>query len=137
MVVALLVTDAVCFRRTPSGDLLFPLALARGLEAVAIGCRTRILMFAGEWFLNLQAGVKYLPSLDGVTIPERAAILGQAFDPIKAKAEFRRVLLTTPGVISIPELEVAFDGPTRNLVVSWVARTAFGDTPPDTLRRQF
>ncbi len=133
---ALLITDPVCFRRKPDGDLLFPLELARGLEAVSIGVRTRILMFAGEWFLDLLAGIKYLRSLDGTTVPERAALLGQRFDPVKAKSEYRREILATPGVLSVPTLLATFDGTQRRLGVTWVARTVFGDTPVETLSRE-
>lgn len=132
---ALLITDGVCFRRTQSGDLKFPLELARGLEAVAIGIRTRLQLFATEWFLNFVAGVRWLPSRDGITVPERAAILGQHFDPLKARTEFRREMLTTPGVVDVPYLETTFDSARRNLDVRWIARTAFGDTPVDRLTR--
>jgi hypothetical protein len=134
---ALLVTDPVCFRRDANGDLKFPLELARGLEAVAIGIRTRVLLFAGEWFLNMLAGVKWLPSRDGVTVPEREALLGQHFDEVKTRRELRREILTTPGVIALPTLDVSFDNAARTLEVGWVARTAFGDTPPDAIRREF
>lgn len=134
---ALLSTDGVCFRRTPEGDLKFPLELARGLEAVAIGIRSRLLLFAGEWFLNTLVGMRWLPSVDGVTIPERAAILGQHFDPLKLKTEFRREIMTTPGVVGVPFITSTFGGETRTADVSWVARTVFGDTPLDRISRSF
>lgn len=133
----LLSTDGVCFRRDANGDLLFPLQLARGLEAVAIGARARLLLFAGEWFLNLLAGVKWLASADRLLIPESAAILGEHYDEVKAKAEFRRELLTTPGVVDVPMLVTSFDSDARRLGVTWIARTLFGDTPVDSLARTF
>lgn len=134
---ALLVSDPVCFRRLPNGDVKFPLELAAGLEAVAIGIRTRAQLFAGEWFLNFKAGIRYLASRDGVTVPESAALLAQHYDPLKARAEFRRELLTTPGVIDLPTLETSFDAPTRKLALRIAAKTQFGDTPVLTVERTF
>jgi len=128
----LLETNPVCFARDLNNDLEFPLRLVSGLEAVAIGIRTRLLLFAGEWFLDLDAGVEYLPTEDGA-IPESAAILGQRFDPVKARTSFLREILSTPGVVDVPILRLSFDGPTRVLSITWVARTRFGDTEPDTL----
>lgn len=131
---ALLVTDPVCFARdSETSDLVFPLRLVSGLEAVAIGIRTRILTCRGEWFLDLDIGIPYLP--DGDAVPARDAILGQRFDPIKTRAAFLREILSTPGVFEVPILQTSFDGATRILRVSWVARTRFGDTEPDTLTK--
>lgn len=128
----LLETDSVCFARDANGDLEFPLRLASGLEAVAIGVRTRLLLFAGEWFLDLDAGIKYLPTDDGVIL-ESAAILGQPFDPVKTRSEFLREILSTPGVVDVPILRLGFDGSTRVLSITWVAQTRFGDTDQNIL----
>lgn len=121
---ALLVTDPVCFGRTADGDLEIPLRLAAGLEAVAIGVRSRLLLFAGEWFLDLAAGVPYLP---GLGVDERAALLGQRYDALRTRAAFRREILATPGVVALTALQTSFDGPSRRLSVSWRARCAFGE----------
>jgi hypothetical protein len=132
--VALLSTDPVCFARTIAGDLSFPLRFATGIDAVAIGIRARLLLFAGEWFLDLDAGIPYLPSIDGSdAVPERAAILGQPFDEVKTRAAFRREILSVLGVVALPLLTIAFDGATRRLAINWRAKTAFGDTSPDSL----
>lgn len=130
---ALLSTDMVCFKRTPDGDLKFPLEAASGLEAAAIGARTRVQLCEGEWFLNLDAGIPYLPN-EGV--PKSRAILGQKFDPVKVRRAFLQELLTVPGALDVPVLRVAFDSSTRVLSVTWVLRTTFGDTAQDTLARQ-
>ncbi len=127
---ALLVTDPVCFRRDANGDVKFPLELARGLEAAAIGVRARIALFAGECFADLEAGV---PWVANASVEERAAILGQAFDESKARAALRRVILTTPGVSDIPTLLMAFAAADRKLAITFVARTVWGDTPRETL----
>ena len=131
---ALLATDPVCFARNVDGDLTFPLRLASGIEAVAIGVRSRLLLFAGEWFLDLDAGIPYLPSVDGSNaVSERAAILGQRFDETKTRAAFRREILSAPGVVALPLLQITFDGPTRRLAIAWRAQTLFGDTSQDLL----
>ncbi len=133
---ALLETDKVVFaRQAIDDDIAFPLVLVSGLEAVAIGARTRMLMCQGEWFLNLDAGVPYLPTVDGA-ISKQDAILGSPFDPVKTRAVILRELLTIPGVLDVPVLRVAFEGATRILSITWVLRTRFGDTPPDILARQ-
>lgn len=66
-------------------------------------------------------------------VDERAAILGQAFDAAKARAAVRRAILRTPGVVSVPLLQVGFDAGERTLSITFVARTLWGDTPRDTL----
>ena len=130
---ALLITDPVVFRRDTNGDLIFPLQLATGIEAVGIGIRTRLLMFRGEWFLNLDVGIPYLETADG-TVPERNAWIGGKLDPVRIRADVLREILTTPGVFDVPTLRLDYDGGTRTLSIDWVARTRFGDTPPDTLQ---
>ncbi len=127
-----LITDPICFKRTDDGDLLFPLELARGLEAVAIGIRTRLQLCRGEWFMDLDIGLPLLPTADGA-VSESAAILGQAFDPIKTRAAFMREILSVPGVFDVPTFRMNFDGPTRVLSITWVAQTQYGETPLDNL----
>lgn len=131
---ALLSTDVVVFARTANGDLELPLRGATGLEAASIGIRTRLLMIRGEWFLDLDAGVPYLPTEDGV-VPEDQAILGQEFDPIKTRAAILDAILDTPGVFDVPWLRLDFNRTTRVLNINWIARTQFGDTEPDSLKR--
>jgi hypothetical protein len=55
----------------------------------------RLGLFVGEFFADLDAGIPYV---ENATVSEREAILGQAFEPAKARAAFRREILTTPGV---------------------------------------
>lgn len=129
---ALLITDPVVFARDADGHLAFPLRTVSGLEAVRIGIRTRLLMCRGEWFLDLFKGVPLLPTDDG-TVSETDAILGQPFDPVKVRAAMLDLILEVPGVLDVPVFRVQFDGPSRTLSVTWVARTRFGDTPLDTL----
>lgn len=133
---ALLITDPVVFARDTNNRLIFPLRLVSGLEAVAIGIRTRLNMCRGEWFLNLLKGVPYLPTEDGIIVPEREAILGQPFDGVRVRAAMLELILDTPGVLDVPLFRTQFDGAERVLSISWIARTRFGDTPLDTLNKE-
>jgi hypothetical protein len=111
---ALLSTDPVAIRLTADDDidLTNGLVLTSGLEAVAIGIRVRLLMFRGEWFLNLRTGV---PWLVNATVPA-----GEA-------------LLRTPGVKAITTLRVTYANSTRLMSITWAVSTVFGDTDADTL----
>lgn len=130
----LLSTDPVGLRLTADGDLdrsSGGLRLARGIDGVVQGVRVRMLLVRGEWFLNLAAGVPYL---ERPGVPAADALLGRRFSEAKALAAFRRPILATPGVAEVLALAVAFDRATRELAVTWSARTVFGDTPLDLLR---
>ncbi len=131
----LLETSQVCFARVAlTWDLEFPLRLISGLEAVAVGCRTRVMMCRGEWFLDLSVGIPYLPTSDGA-VPENQAILGGKFNHVAIRQAFLQELMSVPGVVDVPTLRVSFDGATRNLEVIWVARAQFGGVVEDTLTR--
>ncbi len=124
---ALLEADPVDWELDDNNDLIIPLRYTSGIAAVAQGIRIRLQLWRGEWFLDLDAGMPYLPTEDGA-VPESAAILGQKFDSVKARTAVRREILSTPGVVDIPELRITFDGPTRALGIEFRAKTAFGDT---------
>lgn len=102
----------------------------RGLEAVAQAMRIRLQRFKGEWFLDLDEGVPWLER-EGITADE--ALLGQRFNEAKTRAALRTALLDTTDVLELLELAVSFNIATRQLSVTWTARTTFGDTPSDTL----
>lgn len=131
---ALLLTDPVCFRRDENGDVLFPLELASGLEAAAIGVDARFRLVKGEFFANRDVGV---PWLENEFVSKYEAILGQAYDQQRVRTALRGVALTTPGVVDVPELDVSLDASNRELSVTFVARTAFGDTPAETTELEF
>lgn len=103
-----------------NGDFVF----ARGLDAVAQECRIAIQMFAGEWFLDLDAGIPYWQEILGFK-PE-AAIRA-------AQVAFTAELLAVQDVISVPLLDVKYVGATRTLNVRWQVKTVLGETPPDTI----
>jgi hypothetical protein len=129
----MLATDPLDLLLDADGDLAIEdgdFVFARGLEGITQLCRTRLQTFRGEWFADLTEGVPYLER-DGVTAAE--ALLGQKFNEVKARAAFRDVLLSTPGVLEVTSMTVTFDGTTRTLTVSWRVRTELGDTDLDTL----
>lgn len=126
----MLSTDPIDLALDADGDLDVATGLTRGLAAVVQGCRVRLSMFRGEWFLDLSAGVPYLPR-DGVS--EAEAILGQRFNDTKARAAFRQALLATPGVVAVLQLDLDFQTGERRLTATWRVRTEFGDSPVEVL----
>lgn len=131
---AILSTDPIDIPIDPvTGDIVIVngrITPSSGIAGVIQGVRRRIQMIAGEWFLDLDYGVRYFERFG---VPAASAIFGQKYDQGKADAELRRAIIATPGVTSILRLDIAFSGTTRALSVNWQARCTFGDTPVDTL----
>jgi hypothetical protein len=103
------------------GDLHF----ARGLTGIAQECRIAVRTFAEEWFLDLDAGIRYFQSILVRGNPDVIALV--------AKKEYRDQLLAIDGVTGIEQLDAAFDSATRTLSVTWQVSTALGNTPVDRL----
>jgi hypothetical protein len=126
-------TDPVTRDFPPPGQ---DIGVTTGIGAVIQGARIRLLLTAGEWFLNLDLGVARFarPGVDQTRV-----LLGQKFDRVRAIREYRNALLGTqsspgvPGIVELLQLDVTFDNHTRVQTVIWQARTEFGDTPVDTL----
>lgn len=97
---------------------------SRGLPAVAQSCRITLQMFAGEWFLNLGAGIPYWEEI--LTQKEAVAIKA-------ANIAFRSALLAVDDVVSVTRMDITFDRKARRMTVVWQVNTAFGETSPDTL----
>ncbi len=95
-----------------------------GIAAVVQSCRIALLMFQGEWFLNLDAGIPYWDEILGKK--PRIAIAA-------ARAAFRSELEQVESVSSVLKLDITYAGNTRVLTVVWRVRTEFGDTPLDTI----
>lgn len=93
------------------GDLV----LVDGAEAVKQDVDCRLRTFLGEWFLDLRIGVPYFEK-----------ILGQKPRFGVISAVFREVILGTPGMISIEDLTLDFDGATRLLSVSFRGTSTSG-----------
>src|SRR5678809_121182 len=116
----MLLTDPIDLELGADGDLLVDsdAHFTQGLPAISQGIRIRTLLFRGEWFLDLDAGVPYYQDL-----------LGRRFDAVKARAAFRPALRLAPGVKRVESLEATINIATRQLDVSWRVSTEFGDTP--------
>src|SRR5688572_16803351 len=87
--------------------------------AVVQRVRTRLRFIRGEWFLDRGAGVPFF---------ER--IFGKAGNQGHVRQVLRREILATPGVRTLDELTLAFDGPTRVLRV----RFRVNGLPEESLR---
>jgi hypothetical protein len=105
--------------------------LSSGMAAVAQAALIRVRLAKGELFLNQQLGVRLIP-VPGV-VTEQEALLGQRFDREKFEAELRDVLESDPDVTQVLLLQVTQDRQTRRVTSKWQLRTAFGDTPIETL----
>ncbi len=125
---ALLTTDPLVFARDDCGDLIVPLRIARGLEAVLILVRAAIMLWRDEYYLDRDAGMPWLETTDGV-VREVDAILGQPFDPAKLQRAVRILILRVTAVRSISEFKATFDGEARAVAMSMVVHSDFGDSP--------
>jgi hypothetical protein len=114
----------------PTGNIKY----TTGIPAVLQAAYIRLRMFAGEWFANLDAGVRYLER-DGVTSAQ--ALLAQKFDKAKACREIRDNLIGSPsrnitpiaGIVELLVCDASYVNATRTMTITWQARTEFGDTP--------
>lgn len=83
-------------------------------EAVAQAVKTRLMLWAGEWFLDSQEGM-----------PWGLKVLGKNrasdYDPL-----IRRHILETKGVESLAGYESVWNAETRSLSVSAVINTVYG-----------
>lgn len=99
-----------------SGDLDLVngnLVWLEGAAAVRQKVSSRFRMFLGEWFLDRRQGVPYYRHVF-VKNPDLAVI----------RLVFRRVLLGTPGILSAPVFELAFDSAARTLSFNFEAQSA-------------
>jgi hypothetical protein len=86
--------------------------------AVAQDLRTRLNMFRGEWFLDLQEGVPYFENIIGVKDPDKNQI----------KSIFRDAILATDYVTSVTSLDLVIDGSTRSATLDFVCTVSDGST---------
>lgn len=100
------------------------LALSTGLTGVAQACRVAVQMFQEEWFLDLDVGIPYLQRILG----RRASVA-----VVAARSAYQRELASISGVLSIPVLDVSFDGTSRTISATFQVNTAAGVTPPDSI----
>lgn len=85
--------------------------------AIAIKLRNRFLFVKGEYWLDTRIGVPY-----------RELIWVKNPDLLLIKSLFRQVILSVPGVASVPLLDIAFDRAARILTFNFSAVTDDGAT---------
>lgn len=100
------------------------LSFSRGIGAVVQSCRIALLMFQGEWFMDLDAGLPYWQSILAQK-PEVAIAAMRIF--------VNRELSLVEGVLEVTKLDVSYNASARELVVTWQVLTSLGETPVDTI----
>ena len=93
-----------------SGDIGNQPTILTGAAAVLQRVRVRFRFFLGEWFLDQSLGVPYFRD-----------VLVKNPDHLVISTIFRRVLLTTPGVKSVPQFTATLDRENRQLLADFVA----------------
>lgn len=86
-------------------------------EAPAQAAKTRLLLWVGEWFLNIDSGTPYMQ-----------AILGK-HSKTTADTTIQDRILGTEGVLDIQNYESTIDPITRQMSVSCDLDTIYGPTP--------
>jgi|SRR5215831_1222392 len=98
-------------------------------EAPAQAILTRLKLFTGEWFLNIDAGTAWVAQgfLPGATGPFYG-VLGAHTEGIRDQILQDRIR-NTPGVLAILGYSSIFDPGRRHLVVSATVMTIYGPAP--------
>jgi len=84
---------------------------------VALAVQSRLLLFLGEWFLNIDEGTPYMQAILGKHSQESANITLQ--DRISG----------TEGFVSLEDFVSVLDPDTRSYSATGTLNTAFGPTP--------
>jgi hypothetical protein len=91
------------------------LALVDGVDAVAQDVDIRLQFFLGEWFLDTRLGVPYYQQILGEK-PRLGAV----------SSIIRKAIFTTPGIISISDFSIDWDGASRSITIDFRAETTEG-----------
>lgn len=83
------------------------LAMVRDAKAVGQHAKQRLKTFEGEWFLNSNIGVAWIPQ-----------ILGSNYDPALSESVIKSVIAQTDGVTEITSFSVKFNKQRRELAAS-------------------
>lgn len=90
--------------------------LKEGTNAIAQHLLIRLRTFLGEWFLDQRQGVPYFRD---ILVKNPSAALVNSI--------FRRVLLGTPGVVLIEDLQVNLDKVSRSATLTFTATLDTGE----------
>jgi len=99
------------------------MVLIDGVEAIGQDVSIRLQTFLGEWFLDTRIGMPYFQKIIGQK-PRLAAI----------ESIFREAIQETPGIQTIHDLQLDYEGTTRTLSVEFDADTVSG---PLTYNEEF
>lgn len=99
-------------------DGLLDFALCDGRVQVAQDLHTRFGTWAGEWFLDTRAGVRY-----------REDVLVKAPNLAIVEAMFRKLIVSTPGVLRIDTFSLDYSRAKRSVTLAFVAVTPWGNLP--------
>lgn len=105
-------------RVVPKGDLALEngtLAFVGGPRLVRQRLVSRFRFFSGEWFLDQRQGVPYFRDVL-IKNPDLGVV----------RSLFRRLILSTPGVLGLDSYELHYDQRERRLTFSFEARVAGG-----------
>lgn len=106
---------------SPSGDYTFGHSLLdfyiNTPEAVAQSVQTRILLWLGEWYQNIEEGTPFMQGIIG------------KHGIATANATLQERITSTDGVISLDDFESSIDPITRKFTVSGNLNTIYGVTP--------
>lgn len=91
-------------------------------ETVAQAVKTRLALWAGEWFLDTSDGTPWIDR-----------ILGKRFIGRNHDAVIRQRILETPGVVEISDYSSTINGETRSLSVAATITTTYGTTQISTV----
>lgn len=84
-------------------------------DAPAQAINTRLGLFAGEWYLDSEAGVPY-----------QTGVLGK-YTKATADAILRRTILETPGVLAVLSYSSSFNPDSRTYSVNCTVNTVYGE----------
>ncbi len=116
-----------CLLLGPDGDFAFiggSLVRARGTPALLQRVRVAVLLWLGEWFLDVSAGTDW-----------RQVFEAKPPDPERAQGLLRTRILSVAGVRSVDSVSVSFDSAERRLSLSYTATGESGEALADTLVR--
>ncbi len=102
-----------------SGDIRLAgddLDFTTGQETIADFVGVRLKTFLGEWFLDQSLGVPYFEE-----------IFKKNFNARVVDAVFKNEILDSPGIIELKEFELDLDEATRQLTLTFAARSEEGD----------
>jgi len=91
------------------------LAIIGDTDGIAQRVTTRLDMHAGEWFLDVDAGVDWLGS-----------VLGKGHTDAEIKALVRSKISSVPGVSAVTQLTIKRDPASRTAVLVWTATADTG-----------